>query len=126
MYRASTPRFGYRYNREAKQMEVRDDTAEVVRRIYAMYIEGLGVHAIATRLSELGVPVPSAGTKRQNVFGWHKTTVRNILGSPVYVGRGTYHARVYEDGKEVTKALPMSCPPIIDDKLFAKAQELTR
>ena len=126
MYRASTPRYGYRYNRETKQMEIREDTAAIVRRIYEMYLEGLGVHAIATRLSELGVPVPSAGTNRSNVFGWHKTTVRNILGSPVYVGQGTYRAKVYEDGKEVTKVLPMLCPPIIDEKLFAKVQELTR
>lgn len=131
MYRASTPRYGYRYNSEIKQMEVKEDTAEVVRRIYAMYLEGLGAHAIAARLSDNGVPVPSAGTKRgvkaaENAYGWHKTTVRNILQSPVYVGRGSYRARMFEDGKEITKVLPMGCPPIIDDQLFTKVQELVR
>ena len=126
MYRASTPPYGYRYNRETKQLEIREDTAEVVRRIYHMYCEGLGVHAIAARLSELGIPVPSAGTKRQNKFGWHKTRVRHILQSPVYVGRGTYRAGVFEDGKEVRKTLPMPCPPLVDEKLFERVQGLTR
>lgn len=134
MYRSSTPPYGYRRHTckegcekgcdQTKQIEIREDTATIVRRIYDMYVEGLREHAIASRLSELGIPVPSATTNRKNRYGWHKTTVRRILRSPVYVGRGVYWAKQVEEGKKVTKALPMSCPPIISEQLFAKVQEI--
>jgi len=128
MYRASTPPYGYKYNRETKQLEVRADTAAVVKRIYTLFLSGKGPLAIATELDKASVPPPCAGTSRKNELGWHKSAVRRILTSPVYIGQGRYRSRdpSRPHVKEFISETPMECPPLVDEATFERVQHLVK
>jgi DNA invertase Pin-like site-specific DNA recombinase len=64
--------------------------AEVVRRIFAEYLDGKGDRAIAGVLNREGIPCPSANRPEQNrhrrADGWQQSTVRAILDNPRYTG----------------------------------------
>jgi hypothetical protein len=66
------------------------ESAEVVRRIFAEYLEGNGDRAIAKGLNQDGVPCPSARWPDQNTHrladGWQGSTVRSIVENPRYTG----------------------------------------
>ncbi|MDQ0836217.1 recombinase family protein [Sphingomonas faeni] len=68
-------------------LEIDEETAEVVRRIFAWFAAGLSSIQIATRLNEEGVPGPRGGQ-------WNASTIRGdpkklvgILNNPLYEGR---------------------------------------
>ncbi|MDX8030288.1 recombinase family protein [Lentzea sp. BCCO 10_0856] len=76
-------------------LAVDDETAPVVRRIFADYLTGeLGDRAIAARLNRDGVPCPSAHRPEQNRHrpgdGWQGSTVRAILDNPRYTGYAVF------------------------------------
>jgi len=73
---------------------VRDET-------YTPHItQGLGVHAIADRLSRRGIPVP-ASLRRRGVVAWSKGTIWQILRNPIYRGQLVCgRARYREVGKK--------------------------
>ena len=79
--------------------------AEVVRRIFAEYLGGLGDRAIANGLNRDGIPCPSARRPEQNTHrladGWQGSTIRSILENPRYTGyavfgRWTKHERLLD------------------------------
>lgn len=65
-------------------------TADVVRRIFAEYLDGYGDRAIATGLNRDGIPCPAARRPDQNrhrlADGWQGSVVRAILENPRYTG----------------------------------------
>lgn len=65
-------------------------SAQVVRRIFAEYLDGKGNRAIANGLNRDGVPCPSARRPDQNrhrlADGWQGSTIRSILENPRYTG----------------------------------------
>ena len=72
---------------------VDEETARVVREIYALYLSGLSCKMIAERLTERAVPTPSQIKKergedlgRRECSRWAASTVRKILKNPVYLG----------------------------------------
>lgn len=77
---------GYRL----RVLAIDDASAEVVRRIFAEYLEGKGDRAIATGLNRDNIPCPSARRPDQNrhrlADGWQGSTVRAILDNPRYTG----------------------------------------
>jgi len=76
--------------------------AQVVRdETYTPHItQGLGVHAIADRLSRRGIPVP-ASLRRRGVVAWSKGTIWQILRNPIYRGQLVCgRARYREVGKK--------------------------
>jgi DNA invertase Pin-like site-specific DNA recombinase len=92
---------GYRL----RVLAVDDPAAEVVRRIFAEYLDGLGDRAIASRLNCDAIPCPSASNPAQNrhriADGWQGSTVRSILENPRYTGyavfgRWTKHERLID------------------------------
>ena len=74
-------------------LEVDPIAAPVVRRIFAEYLAGAGIFAIAEGLTADGIPSPSAhdparNRHRQSSKGaWSKSAVRTILQNPKYTGR---------------------------------------
>ena len=48
--------YGYVWNKEAKELEINEEQAEVVRNIFNWYIDGMGTRAIARKLNELNIP----------------------------------------------------------------------
>jgi site-specific DNA recombinase len=70
-------------------------TATVVQRIFAEYLTGRGIFAIAEALTRDGVPCPSAQDPQRNRhrcgIAWSKSAVRTILGNPRYTGREVWN-----------------------------------
>jgi site-specific DNA recombinase len=66
-------------------------TAPVVRDIFKSFVGGAGVRAIAQRLTDTGIPSPSAHDPARNSHrdprGWAFSAVRAILTNEAYTGR---------------------------------------
>ncbi len=89
--------YGYLWNEARDQWIVDPEAAEVVKRIFAMTIDGCGPYQIATKLSEEQVLIPSAylaqhgeGVNKnktfKDVYGWGSSTVVEILKKREYLG----------------------------------------
>ena len=71
--------YGYDYNKEIKNFVVNDIEADVIRKIFLLYIEGNGYNKIAKLLKENHIP-----TKRNGK--WAGVTICNILKNDFYLG----------------------------------------
>lgn len=69
--------------------------APLVARIFAEYLAGRGLHAIAEQLTSQGVPCPSAHDRQRNRhrsgIGWSKMAIRAILSNPRYTGHQVWN-----------------------------------
>lgn len=81
--------------RRLHRLEPDPATAPVVVRIYREYQSGIGVFAIAQRLTAEGIPCPSAYDKARNKHRsgvvWSKSAVRAILINPRYTGHEVWN-----------------------------------
>jgi site-specific DNA recombinase len=72
------------------KLDLDPETAQVVRRIFAEFIAGRGIFAIAEGLTRDGIPSPSAHDPARNThrsgIAWAKGAVRAILTNPRYTG----------------------------------------
>ena len=97
-YIAAFALYGYRKDPAVKgRLQIDPEAAEVVKRIYAMALCGVGAHKIAQILNEEGVPSPTA-YKQQNGDGYHLTrktsheplwssgTIYQMLHNQTYAG----------------------------------------
>lgn len=79
------------------QLEPDPVAAPIVKRIFAEYIAGAGIYAIAEGLTRDGIPSPSGhdparNRHRQSARGaWGKSAVRVILRNPRYTGRQVWN-----------------------------------
>ncbi len=89
--------YGYLWNDTRDQWIVDEEAAEVVRRIFAMTIEGYGPYQISKKLSEEKILIPSAhlaqygeGVNKnktfKDVYGWDSSTIVNFLKKREYLG----------------------------------------
>lgn len=122
--------------------------AAVVQRIFALFLAGVGIYAIAEALTRDGIRCPSAYDPERNRHrcgvAWSKYAIRAILTNPRYTGRQVWNRqrkdevlldvhdvalghttkmRWNEQGKwiysdEIVHSL------IVDDETFGRAQEL--
>ena len=71
------------------------NTAHVVRRIFAEYLAGRGLKAIAEGLTHDDIPSPSAYDPKRNThrcgIAWAYSAVRAILANPRYTGRQVWN-----------------------------------
>ncbi|HKS51777.1 MAG TPA: recombinase family protein, partial [Pseudonocardiaceae bacterium] len=78
-----------------RRLEPDPMTAAVVQRIFAEYLGGRGIFAIAEALTRDGVPSPSAQEPARNrhrcAVAWSKAAVRTILSNPRYTGRQVWN-----------------------------------
>jgi len=77
------------------KLEPDPQTAWVVRRIFAEYLAGRGLFAIAEGLTRDRIPSPSqydpARNRHRTGEGWSKSAVRVILTNPRYTGRQVWN-----------------------------------
>ena len=127
--------FGYvripRQNGVAAHMEIQEDKAALVRRIFEIYVkQGLTLRQIAKQLTLEGTPAPKGGRE------WSANMVDRILHDEAYVGT-FYHNRydcVTVEGVHGQKRpsikrtlrpreewIPISVPPIVDLETFHHA-----
>ncbi|WP_432045589.1 recombinase family protein [Streptomyces asiaticus] len=73
----------------------------MVQRIFAEYLAGVGIFAIAQRLTATGIPCPSAydpGRNRHRCgIAWSKSAVRAILTNPRYTGHQVWNKQRKEE-----------------------------
>ncbi|MFF2848890.1 recombinase family protein [Streptomyces sp. NPDC058001] len=76
-------------------------TAPIVERIFAEFLAGFGILAIALRLTADGIPCPSAYDRERNRHrhgdAWSKSAVRVILTNPRYTGRQVWNKQRREE-----------------------------
>ena len=137
---------GYRL----RVLTIDEASAEVVRRIFAEYLDGNGDRAIANALNRDGLPCPSARRPDQNrhrlADGWQGSTVRAILDNPRYTGyaffgRWTKHETLLDpddvaaghvvrfrrsSSDRVVRSREPAHPAIVSVQTFTQAQLLRR
>ena len=103
------------------RIEVLEDRAAVVRRIFALTLEGQGKEAVSRTLNEEGVPP----------FGraghWHTSYIQKVLANPAVIGTLTTSTVVHADGKtrrEALETFPGYYPAVVDPETFARVQTL--
>ena len=106
------------------------EEAELVKRIYNLYLSGLGDLTIAKLLNKEGIPT------RKSVDGWNKVSINYILTNPTYTGdlvlQKTYRknylskTKCYNRGQRNLYIVENSHEAIIDKETFQRVQELRR
>ena len=74
-----TPAYGY-INDEDGQLIIKEDEAEIVRRIFTEYLNGKGTYIIAKGLNNDNIPTIRTAEE------WSDTAVIDILKNPIYAG----------------------------------------
>ena len=73
-------RAAYGYDLIDGELQINEAEAQVVRRIFHLYLQGCGKQAIANQLNADGVP------KRYGQKTWHLFTINYILNNERYMG----------------------------------------
>ncbi len=107
--------YGYIVNKR-QEFEVVPTEADIVRRIFRLYLDGWGYKKIANHLTDEGVPTPrmaererkeAAGEESRRVVKpvWAIVTVQGILDNDFYIGtlRQGKYTRKKINGKEVKR-----------------------
>ncbi|MBR4742665.1 MAG: recombinase family protein [Oscillospiraceae bacterium] len=76
---------------EDGNLVINPEQAEVVKRIYGMFLKGMTPHSIAKALTDKGIPTPAG--KRQ----WGQTTIKSILSNEKYKGDALLQKTFCED-----------------------------
>ena len=139
--------YGYKRDPEDKNhLLIDEEAAKVVRRIFQMIIDGMGTKAIANKLSEEKVLIPSAyleqsehGQSRNHSYHdpyrWNCTAVAYILEKQEYMGHTVLGKTICENfkTKKRRKARPDELiifenthEPIIDAETWHLVQKLRR
>jgi site-specific DNA recombinase len=114
--------FGYRTSRAdgGAAWVVFEPEAEIVRRIFRMYADGLSMKTIAVRLNDAGETFPAKATRRgAERRGWAVSTIHTILKNEKYLGRWVWNKTTFVKDPETGKRTPMSRPKddwVIDDR----------
>lgn len=74
-----TPFTIYGYDVHSKQMTINEEEAVIVRRIFDMYVSGIGANVIAKTLNAEGILSPNEGV-------WHHRSILDILTNEKYIG----------------------------------------
>ena len=134
--------YGYIVNKR-QEFEVVPTEAEIVRRIFQLYIDGWGYKKIANQLTDEGVPTPRMAERdRKEAAGenyrravkpaWAIVTVQGIIDNDFYIGtlRQGKYTRKKINGKEVKRdeldhiVIEHHHQEIIDYRTFATARAL--
>ena len=120
--------YGYRIGDDGRP-EVVEEQAEVVRRIFHMYVhEGMRAYSIAVQLTDEGIPTQTGKLM------WLQSRVHHILGNATYAGTWVYGKYLHvatEDGMKVYDQprdtwIEIPVPQVIDDKTWERAQKLKK
>ena len=136
--------FGYKKSETYKKQWVIDEpAAEIVRKIYALCLAGLGPSQIARQLEKEQILVPSAYYESigrphaqkvpANPYNWDQKTVVGILENRQYTGCAVnfktttvsykVHKTIYKPTEE-HQIIPNMQEPIISEEQWLRVQEL--
>lgn len=141
---SSAVAFGYKKDPEDKTKWLIDEpAAEVVRKIFALCMDGKGPFQIAKQLEQEKILTPTAyyesiGKKTSNAtpeypYGWSGRSVQNILANRQYTGCTVnflsttvsykVHKVIYNKAEDV-QIIPNTQEAIIDENTWLRVQEL--
>jgi DNA invertase Pin-like site-specific DNA recombinase len=82
------PPFGYRFNKEIKQLEIYELEAEAIRYAFEQFTgkESIGIIRLAERMNKAGYLPPVNSRKHRKHDYWTQTTARHIIVHPAYIG----------------------------------------
>jgi site-specific DNA recombinase len=136
--------YGYMKDPSDKhKLIIDEEAADVVRKIYSLYLGGNGTQHIANVLNKEGIPNPTKYKERQGLkyknaavkdnFGlWNKTTVKRILKNQIYVGdmvqnkykKVSYKSKRLQNQRECDWIIVNDThEPIIDEETYNLVQE---
>lgn len=134
--------YGYIINKK-QQFEVVPVEADIVRRIYRMYIDGWGYKKIANALTDEGIPTPRMAERERKIAegeeyrrsvksAWSIATVQGILDNDFYIGtlRQGKYTRAKINGRDILRdeveqiVIENHHQPIIDYRTFATVRAL--
>jgi stage V sporulation protein T len=134
--------YGYIVNRQ-QQFEIVPTEADIVRRIFSLYLGGWGYKKIANWLTDEGIPTPrmsererrereGAPCRRQAKAAWAIVTVQGILDNDFYIGtlRQGKYTRKKINGKDRKRdageqlVFENHHQAVIDYRTFATAKAL--
>lgn len=138
--------FGYvKSASDHNKLEIDPYAADIVKRIFAMYIKGSGQNTIAKILNEEGIPCPSAYKKQCGLnyhncnrldatSYWTYSTIRNILRNEIYTGNMVQNKSFRHMCKKDAISLPRekwivvknTHEPVIDRETWDKVQDLLK
>ncbi len=118
----------YGYDMKDKKLVVNESEAKVIRRIFEMYLRGLGIVAITKILNDEKVP------RRYGYEKWHMSTVKYMLNNERYIGdallQKTYTTNTLpyksrqNKGEKPMYYVENSNPSIIDRETFEKVKRI--
>lgn len=118
--------YGYYYNSEGS-IAIDEQEAEIVKKIFNLYMNGYSILAIVSELKKQGIKSP---TGKEN---WPKRTIETILSNEKYIGNvvvGKTYTTDFPDAKrrinrDIGKQYQAAGihPPIISKKQFEQVQE---
>lgn len=140
-FMGGTAPYGYDRNLPNNKHEliINEEQAIIVKRIYNLFINGMGVKKIANLLTRENIPIPSIQKNlhrgiKSKVYGiWQETTISNILTNPTYKGDLTQgrEYKVSYKSKKIRKnakkdwiIAKRACPAIIDEETFNIVQDM--
>ena len=93
-YYTSYAPFGYKKVSKSGNLEIDEVQADIVKKIYDLFLEGKGTYQIAKLLTGEGIEPPGLQMKMKNVVNnitnttdkWNHNTVRRILSNQIYIG----------------------------------------
>ncbi len=120
--------YGYRIGDDGRP-EVVEEQAEVVRRIFDMYVnEGMGSPSIAVRLTDEGIPTQTGKLL------WRQSYIHYVLANATYTGTWVYGKERHISTEDGTKSydqprdtwIEVPVPPLVDEETWERAQALKK
>lgn len=110
------PPFGYARDKNEKKLIINGDEADVVRKMFELYLKGNSLLKVASILNEEGYRSRPGKQKNGKPFGGLKfgvTQIQQAVKNVIYIGKVCYAGQIYAGQQKA----------IIDEGTFKKAQE---
>ncbi len=140
-----TPPMGYFKDKNTGEIVIVEEHAQIIRRIFELYLEGYGVKSIAKMFNDEGIK--SAGYYQKKLYGkrlgynkpeighkylWDNTGVKRILQNEFYAGTLVCHKTYTSKITHVRKDIPEeeqfrhenAVPAIVSREIWEQAQFL--
>lgn len=117
----------YGYDMRNGQLQINESEAEIVKKIYSLYLQGYGIQAIADKLTADDVPTSTGKTI------WYPRTIAYILTNERYIGDALLQKKYMTDtlprkykrnkGERQQYYVEHDHPPIISREMFTAVAE---
>jgi len=104
--------YGYDYDKAVGDIVLNPDEAEMVKKIYELYLKGTSHSGICKWLIERNVPTKRGGR-------WDPSTIVSILSNPLYIGKIRYGLYNQKESFTVDNT---RYPHVVDEDTFNRVQ----